>query len=215
MRAIVNIATGGNYLIGQKRLNQTLLNLNERSEFIFWSGALPPDSPSHEMVPYGFKVAAMSEAVRLGVDTMMWMDSSIVPLADLGPLWELIEQQGYWMSANYDLMTGPFCSDQAARLVGLTREQLNHIPHVIASAFGLTRDFALEFLFHWAGMGLKGVFDESGSSDPSFIAHRHDQTAASIIAWRLRMNLTQPPMWIAEGGQEGEGTLLSIQRIKG
>ena len=213
MRAIVNVATGGNYLIGQRRLNQALLNLNERSEFIFWS-ELPPGSPSHESIPYGFKITALTEALKLA-DTLLWMDSSIVPLADLTPLWELIEKQGYWFSANYDLMTGPFCSDQAARLVGLTREQLNHVPHVIASAFGMTRDFAMEFLLHWIGMEFKGVFEESGSSDPSFITHRHDQTAASIIAWRLRMNLTQPPMWIAEGGQEGEGTLLSIQRIKG
>ena len=108
VRAVVNVATGGNYLIGQKRLNQALLNLNERSEFILWSGELPPDSPSHEMVPYGFKVAALVEAVRLGMDTMLWADSSIMPLAELTPLWELIEQQGYWFSANYDLMTGPF-----------------------------------------------------------------------------------------------------------
>ena len=39
------------------------------------------------------------------------------------------------------------------------------------------------------------------------LGHRHDQTAASVIAWRLRMKLTDPPIPFAYARTRDDGTV--------
>jgi hypothetical protein len=43
---------------------------------------------------------------------------------------------------------------------------------------------------------------------PDVRGHRHDQTAASVIAWRLGMKLSDTPEWFAYRGQETDKTCL-------
>lgn len=45
---------------------------------------------------------------------------------------------------------------------------------------------------------------------PDVRGHRHDQTAASVIAWRLGLELTQPPSWLSYRGREDESTILCV-----
>ncbi len=103
---------------------------------------------------------------------------------------------------------------RAARLVN------RQIPHVVATCFGLSmkhaigRDFlnqylalardTLAFRGPWTnsrgnpGAKRDGVrIDDCGPADVR--GHRHDQTAASVIAYRLGMELTDPPEVFAYG----------------
>ena len=217
MRAIVNVATGPAFIAGQDRLIKALDQIGNKERLIMWRDELPAGSPSHAQVPYGFKIAALREAIARGADTLLWLDSSIIPLRSLEPLWKRIEEQHYWFSRNYDLRTNAFCSDKAAELMCISRCELVRIPHLVAGAFGLQMiklGFGQMFLARWTQHMNFGVFANGGSGDPEFIAHRHDQTSASVIAWRLGLKCTLPPKWFAEGGQETEETLLAAHRIR-
>jgi hypothetical protein len=47
-------------------------------------------------------------------------------------------------------------------------------------------------------------------ADLKVLGHRHDQTAASLIARRLGLSLTDPPKWIAYYPHETAETVLSV-----
>lgn len=48
-------------------------------------------------VPYSFKIPMMLEAKELGFNKVMWIDSSILPLRDLSPIFDRIEKEGAYM----------------------------------------------------------------------------------------------------------------------
>lgn len=103
------------------------------------------------------------------------------------------------------------------------------VPHVVATSFGLNvkhpkgKAFLDEyyrlasetkaFCGPWtnANYGIKvdrydGV-RVAPCGPPDVRGHRHDQTAASVIAWRLGMELTDPPQWFAYSKRRADGTL--------
>lgn len=214
-RAVVNVATG-EYVRGQKRLRLHVGDLLE-----CWANIMPPSCPQHSEVPYAFKAYALDTVRRRGVDLALWCDASIKPIRSLEPLWSLIEQQGYWFSANW-WPNGEWCSDAALPLLGITRDESMTHMHVAATAFGLNlrSEIGNTFLDDYLRLAKNGSFcgpwrNDHGqaSSDPRVRGHRHDQTAASVICWRLGMTLTQPPAWFAYKGSETEKTVLLVERI--
>jgi len=216
-RCVVNVATG-RFVIGQDRL-ASLLTV----PLVKWSDHLPPASPAHNDVPYAFKAWALYEASKQ-YTTLLWADACIVP-RDLTPLFERIERDGYWMSRN-GWVNAEWTADSAYSDLGVTREENSRIPHVVATAFGISLQhfkgaaFLAEYLrlaqtnafcgpwwnsnrseYHgWAAAGPCGGETVKG--------HRHDQTAASVIAWKLGFELTNPPDWFAYKGGETENTVL-------
>ena len=103
------------------------------------------------------------------------------------------------------------------------------IPHVVATAFGLdlrkpvARNFLTEYLRLAQTKAFCGPWQNSNAPNvagrnadrvagpcgpPDVSGHRHDQTAASVIAWRLGVHLTDPPKWFAYKGGEDETTVL-------
>ena len=111
------------------------------------------------------------------------------------------------------------------------REQNRNIPHVVATAFGLNvrhpkgKRFLDEyyrlasetkaFCGPWQNTNAPSVEGRntgdrvSGPCGPPDVSgHRHDQTAASVIAWRLGFELTKPPEVFCYKGSETEQTIL-------
>jgi hypothetical protein len=109
------------------------------------------------------------------------------------------------------------------------RDLNRDISHVIATAFGLSLrhrkgcEFLAQYFLlantkafigpitnsnfpgaQWSGNPAKC----SPCGPPDVRGHRHDQTAASVIAWRLGMKLSDTPEWFAYRGQETEKTCL-------
>jgi hypothetical protein len=217
VRAVVNVSTGEFYLSQQERLQRLIPN----EQLMFWR-EFPAGWPTHGETPYAFKAFAIREAEEKGFGTILWMDSSVVPLRPLEPLWNLIERQGYWFSNNPPHNCGEWTCDSALAPLGITREEAFGIPHVIATAFGLdfghavAREFFNRFLESAVrGSAFRGPWnndDGAASKDPRVRGHRHDQTVASILAYRLGMKLTQPPRWIVDGSFGTEETVLSIHR---
>lgn len=208
-RAVLNVATGG-FVAGQKRLKATMARRSPEATVLAWQNKFPDGSPTHRAVPYAFKAYAIMEALGQGFTSILWADASIVPVQDMEPMWQLIEQQGYWFSRN-GFRNSEWTSREALPLLGVTDEENRGIQHVVGGAFGLDLNSELgrRFADEYMRLAQNGAF--CGPWDGGVgIQHRHDQTAASVIAWKLGMRLTDPPAWFAYlGGQTADTFLIA------
>ena len=93
-RLIINVATK-EYRAGQDRLKALLQRYGE--PYFFWS-YIPTGWPQHEDAPFAFRSCALKFATDQGYETLLWLDSDIVPIRPLADLWEGIEWNGYWGS---------------------------------------------------------------------------------------------------------------------
>ena len=113
--------------------------------------------------------------------------------------------------------------------VDLARAQNKKIMHILATTFGINTKSAIgkafldeyfrlasqtkAFCGPWLNSncpentkGLGGAVGPCGPEDVR--GHRHDQTAASVIAWRLGMKWTQGPEIFSYAGSETNDTIL-------
>lgn len=237
-RCVVNFAMGSrmgqSYVKGQWRLKSQLTGENTR----FYTNGYPVHCPTHQDVPYAFKAYALKEAaafhdVLLWCDSSVVLGSR--PLADL---WEKIERDGYWIGrngfTNYEWTATEAYSFLFPEAIKTghweeMRDVNKRIPHVIATAFGLDvrsqtgRAFLDEYLrlaqtrafcgpatnSNFPGAQFSGNPAKCAPCGPADVrGHRHDQTAASVIAWRLGMKLSDSPEWFAYRGGETDKTCL-------
>jgi hypothetical protein len=203
-RVIVNVATG-RYLRGQQRLVQAFPGFKR-----VWADQLPPGCPPHEQVPYAFKAFALKQVASSGhYDLLLWLDASIVPgPASLDLIWERLEKKGYWISKN-GYRNSEWTARSALQYLGVTEEENDQIEHVVATAFGLNlkMEIGRQFLEEYYRLANTEAFCGPWRGGIG-VQHRHDQTAASVIAHKLGMELTNPPEWFAYKGGEMEKTVL-------
>lgn len=202
-RCIVNVSTG-RYVHGQMRL---LAALNGDAKH-FVSGRMPHGCPEHFEVPYAFKAFALMEAAER-YPVLLWCDASILPgPRGLKDLWERIESKGYWFSKN-GFKNSQWTAIQRLDDLGVTAEENETIEHVVATAFGISLHTTLGKLFLEEYFRLANGKAFCGPWTGGIgIQHRHDQTAASVIAYRLGFELTDPPEWFAYRGGETKDTAL-------
>jgi hypothetical protein len=258
MRAIVSVGTGP-FVKGLDRLTEWCAANGE--EYFTWRDRLPAGSPKHQDVPYAFKAYAMREAIAAGVKTLLYLDSSIIPIKPLGPLWERIERDGYFIAhqagpepdkgyTNYewtaDSVYGalfpeyrPIHTVRGHDLdsvgLGFARSVNRLMPHVVAGCIGLSMEhptgkaifeeyyrLASEtkaFCGPWTNAAQLGGpkrenIDRVGPCGPPDVrGHRHDQTALSVIAWRLGCKLIRWPEIFAYEGHQDESTILVCGRV--
>lgn len=238
-RVAVNVSTGTTYRALQGRLNQKLQEYGN-CEIKLWSDPLPKSWTPHKEVPYAFKKHAIYASMG-DSNLILWLDSAILPLRSLEPLWKQIEDVGYFVPANGNMMNYEWTAESAYNdlfptvsreaAIGLNRS----IPHCSSAAFGFNLDTwigreALDEFAHfangrafcgpWANSNgpdkdryqedyLKKLYTTAPCGPPDVRGHRHDQTALSVIAWRLSMKL-DTVMYAHENGtpDPGEGVIL-------
>lgn len=150
--------------------------------------------------PFAVRQAAKSH------DVVVWIDASCRLIADPGPLLYSIAEHGYYVQDNGFKM-GQWCSDPALKTLGIAREDSMQIPEISTMVLGLDlrRGDSRSFLDEWCDLAADGVTfmadhtNDIGpaesiglsqrsvghvSDDPRVYGHRHDQTAASVLAWR-------------------------------
>jgi len=235
IRCVVNVATTSYYQRGQARLRAALAQHSPDCCIEFHQG-LPPGSPSHRDHNYVFKAYALQQAAA-NADVLLWCDASILPVRSLEPLWERIEHEGYWFSHcgwnNYQWTADeayPELFGAVARDLPAMRAVNEQIPHVATTAFGVCLGDPMGFVFlrefyryatqtrAFHGPWINAAAPNQPESNdpwrkrvcgpPDVFGHRHDQTVASVIAWRLGMQLTRPPDIFAYKGGETEATIL-------
>lgn len=208
---VVNVATG-RFVKGQQRLLAAVAG----HAFAWWCGVLPAGSPEHRDVPYAFKAHALAAAAEGGERLLLWADACIVPAAPLEPLFERIARDGYWISRN-GWMNAQWTADSAYADLCISREENARVPHVVATAFGVSMDHPIgrALLDEYLRLAKTRAFcgpwrntPETPCGDASVLGHRHDQTALSVIAWRLQLKLTDPPQIFAYKGGETADTVL-------
>ncbi len=226
-RAVVSVATK-HYIPGLRRLERWLKDNDPETRFVYWENELPPGAISHYEKPFAFKAHALWAAVEQGAELILWADACILPIRSMEPLWEKIERDGYWIcnngwlnsdwtadSAYPDLFPG--VDIDAARIIN------EKIKHVVAGTFGLdVRSYkgaaALSEYLRLAqtdafcGPTWNSNHPESRKmpnarpcGDETVRGHRHDQSALSCIAWRLGMELSDPPLFFSYRQNDEKG----------
>lgn len=215
-RAIVTVAFGKRKDVGKPNEENIIGNdftekiagqreafkiYSPESEYIAHVNALPPECPSHDEQPFAFKYYAIKDALTRGYTSIMWVDSSVVPIRSLAPIWSLTEWQGFWLTDN-QMSCGPWTSDRALSILGITRDQAFEIPQIDAAAFALDLSFkanrAQDFFLGLKDFIKAGALPGSSintnfevSTDTRVKGHRQDQTAMSVVAYQLRLPLTK------------------------
>jgi len=193
---VVNFAKGSWYPKGQERIKKTFIKNGYQGDFLFFNNEKQLGCASHQQVPYAFKPFAIKAAFEKGYDIVLWADASIVLVQSFSKVLNHILKHGYMLLRN-GWTSGEWCADTALEPLGITREESFTYPHIMACVMGFdTRiERNIKFLNEYYARGKDGVTFKGAwknnkqqvSKDKRVLGHRHDQTAASIIAWRLGM----------------------------
>lgn len=198
-RCVVSCGYGGWYARGAERLRNILARTNPEVSTMIWANKLPPESRLHNQVPYDFKPKAIQAAQKAGFTSILWLDSSVVPNADISPIFNQIEKDGYFIMIN-GWSTGEWCSDRVLPYLNATRDELMTYPHGIGGILGfdLSRPSVVSVFNQWNELSTDCFpgpwYNENGkaSSDTRVLGHRHDQTVISVLAHRAGWTFTPP-----------------------
>lgn len=197
---VINFAKGGWYERGQERLRHSLREVGFAGDLLFHRDEAQIGAPPHSLCPYGFKPYALFHAVQLGYTHVLWSDASVWAIRNIQPMFEHIDRHGWMFFLN--TCTGNWTSDACLEAFGVTREESMGIPMLmgICMGFNMTHPLTQKFLEQWLahannGKSFPGSWTNKNgevSKDPRVYGHRHDQSAASIIAHQLGMQLIVP-----------------------
>lgn len=201
---IVNYASGSRdslFRRGQRRLVEECKAVAYEGDFLLFNDENPLDCPPHGQVPYAFKPHAMKVAADRGYRFLLWCDCSVFPVRPLDRAFEIMRELGY-MFLMCGWKAGEWCSDAALGPLGVTREETLKMDQLIGGCQGLDLSSARSryYLERWYDLSRDGITfpgawtNENGqvSADKRVLGHRHDQVAASIIAWKLGMRDFKP-----------------------
>ena len=79
-----------------KRIEKELTDTGFNGYFYYRIGGYPTprgEELSLSATPYAFKIFMMEEAKQLGFDHVLWLDARLIPLKDISPLFEILEQK--------------------------------------------------------------------------------------------------------------------------
>ena len=190
---IINFAKGEKYILGQHRLKDNLKFVNFEGDFLGFNNEIEINAPLHTESPYAFKVKAFQYAMNMGYQHILWCDSSVFPIKPVNCIFDYIETHGhifYWDGWNCAQWT----NDRMLNYFNLTRNNAINIPQIYACFMGLNlkNKQSLIFLEEWekAIPYFAGNWNntyKTESKDDICLGHRHDQSAASILAYSLGM----------------------------
>lgn len=156
----------------------------------------PLGSPTHEQIPYAFKMHCM-DAVRHYHDVVLWADSSAWLTNDPKPIFDIIKEQGYIIFNNHGNYNSSWCSDRQLSAFGYTRDEAQNQIHVVGGLFGI--DFSSKlgneiFNLYKSNVDLfKGEWsnkNKTESQDERCQGSRHDQSIMSLICAKMGLTIT-------------------------
>jgi hypothetical protein len=232
MKAVVcTLALGGWYPAGAARLIQTMREHSPGIEVHAHVNTLPFGAPANVLedgynyTAYCAKPFALAAAMMSGADIAILVDAAFYAVRDIHPLIDHIAQTGYYLCDNGNKV-GEWCSDRAMTRMNENRDDLMQMTECSSYCVGL--NFAdgrcAELLHRWCGFasdrltfaGPHTAPDRDGrnrgfvSVDPRVRGTRHDQTALSVLAYRLGMQkLSQRPRFTAYAESATDATVLA------
>ena len=201
-RCLICFSTLDRYYKNTLRLIDKL-GQNTNDDFFIFNEYEQINSPTHSENPYAFKIYAIEKAKSMGYNIILWIDSSVYPIKDITPIYEIIEQEGY-ICQYAGHLAGTWTNDATLSYFGLTRDDAMKIEMYGNCGFlGLNfqNETAIKFFELWKKSMLDGMFKgnwnnetNSESLDSRCKGHRHDMSCGSIIRHQLNMKL--------KGGEE-------------
>ena len=156
----------------------------------------PIGSPTHEQIPYAFKIHCM-EAVRHYHNVVLWADSSVWLMNDPKPIFDIIKEQGYIIFDNFGNNNAHWCNDRQLWRFNFTRDEAEKQKQVVGGFNGIAYRREIEneifnehkiladlFKGEWSNKNL------TESIDPRCQGSRHDQSILSLIAAQRGLTIT-------------------------
>lgn len=176
-----------------QRMKRSFIDNGYDGDFAIYNDEQQLGSPKHSDMPYAFKAYALSRAYTDGYERVIWCDASIKLIKPYNVVAEHLDNVGY-MLFNNGWTTGQWCSDAALEPLGITREESFEIPHLQACCMGFDFPKCDGFVHEYFARANDGTFkgawsneNHEVSTDDRVLGHRHDQTAASVIATKMGM----------------------------
>ncbi len=192
-RVVLTVATD-KYCPFSNRMGRVLSRYSG-FDFKAWNNALPPGSPGHKAHPYAFKAHAFKWAKEQGYDSALWLDSAVWPSKDPTPVFDEIENTGYWVCLN-GWSQAVWSTDEQLKYFGVTREEAFSMQHAMACIIGFSfnssiGNTAFELYLKAAKDGMfRGPWSNVNnevSRDSRVLGSRHDQTCLGFIANKLSL----------------------------
>lgn len=146
-------------------------------------------SLTHSEMPYQFKTALIQEALEMGYERIIWLDSSMQLKKDLTPLFDGVNGMTFFENLGHP--TWKYISDCALSQlrsdgyfsVDCRHTSIKDIPQIWGGAFALNfNDHAASLFFEeLKEYSINGSFKDGPSARDGFITHRHDQAVMSVL----------------------------------
>lgn len=167
-----------------KKIEDHLRRIGFKGHFIYRIGGWPNmewGSLKHIHVPYSFKLCMMKEAMNLGYQKIIWIDSAVKPLSKFNNIVRILDQDGYLLM-DHGVSIAQHVTVPVKDVFHLTAEDFFNIHEVQASMFGLNTksEKAMRFFneaFH--------QLDQLGG----YLSPRPEQVAFGVIAYKQNLPL--------------------------
>lgn len=191
-RCVVNVSTD-KYRRGQNRLHDSLQGRTNATILLFDSEESVGAEP-HEVNNYSFKPMAMIKAYEKGYRQVLWLDASMLVIKDLEPIFALIEKDGYFFQDS-GWPNKRWTTFKAREYFGTDEG-----PMLSSGVLGLDLDSEIGYKFFdlWTQAMRDGMFNGDWSE------FRHDQSCASLIAYKLDMKLQTANTFFVYGTEGNE-----------
>lgn len=175
---VVNFSTDA-YKRPQHRLKQSL----EGHKTLMFNKYDEIGSPTHQESPYEFKIHAIEKASKID-PIVLWCDSSLWLVGDLSIVERTLLEDGFW-GTEAGHFAGRWTNEFSRQYFKVTEEEM-HESHGGITLFSagflgvnFNSEIGVKFFNEWKASGDAGCFKGS------WLDHRHEMTAASIIATRM------------------------------
>lgn len=188
-RAIVNVSTQ-KYRRGQNRLFDSLMG-KTNATILLYNSEEHVDAPPHAENNYAFKPMAMLKAYQQGYRQILWLDASMRAIKSLDPIFEIIERDGYFFQDS-GWLNSRWTTPEAKEYFGTDEGAM-----LSSGVLGVDLDNEIGYKFFdlWTKAMRDGMFN--GSWDD----YRHDQSAASLIAFNLGLKLQEGNTFFVYGDE--------------
>jgi hypothetical protein len=198
---IINAAIGSWYPQGQTRLKKSLVYHGFNWDILTWHDW--PNNNYDKSCNYNVKAAAFERAIEMGYTHILWLDCSVWAIKNPNPIFDIINEDGYYFWSN-GFNCAQECSDSCLHYFEVSRDEAEKMPVASTSMFGvnITNPVGKEFIDRFIWSAKDRVFvgsrlHDNQSSDPRFLHHRQDQSAASIILNQLGCKIYEPGLFSA------------------
>lgn len=192
---LISAGIGGHYTAGIDRLERSLIYEGAAMDFKFWRNEYPENCPHHVGDgQYNFKPYCFKDVFDAGKRVAVWADASFWCVSNPMPLFDYVNDNGiYFFKSGY--LLAETATDRLCEYSGVSREELidNQVSEFATGLVGINIENPLgkQFFTNWFQYMQDGMFggnrvhDLSDSLHPLFKFSRQDQSAASMILYKM------------------------------